>query len=339
MAALAIDLTLPRRGFLLDLALELGSETVAVIGASGAGKTSLLRAVAGLERPQRGSITLDGEAWFEATTGVNVTPERRRVGYVPQDYGLFPHMSVARNVRFAGGRPRPDLLERFGITHLADARPSSLSGGERQRAALARALARDPRVLLLDEPFAALDVMTRARVRDELVLELQALVLPTLLVTHAFEDASALASRVAVLEDGRLAQLASPSQLLANPATAAVAALTGANVVSAIAQPSENGALLTLDGGGELASATRAEGRITVAIHPWDLTLTDPATALVTDRVIRISPHAGATQIRLTRFTVLTQDRSVALSEGEIVGLTATPTALRLFDADTLPAA
>jgi molybdate transport system ATP-binding protein len=242
-------------------------------------------------------------------------------------------------VRIAGGRPRPDLLERLGITHLADARPSRLSGGERQRVALARALAREPRVLLLDEPFAALDVITRARVRDELVLELAALALPTLLVTHAFEDASVLATRVAVLKDGCLAQLGSPAELLVNPTSATVAALTGANVLSATAKPSGDGALLAFDAGGELASATLAEGRVAVAVHPWDLVLTDLATATLTDRVTRISPHAGGTQIRLTRFTVQTYDRTVPVSEGEIVGLSATPTAVRVFDADTLPAA
>ena len=175
---------------------------------------------------------------------------------MPQDYGLFPHLSVARNVRFAGRRPRPDLLERLGIDQLAHARPGQLSGGERQRVALARALAREPRVLLLDEPFAALDAITRGEVRDELADQLATLRLPTLLVTHAFEDASALAQRIGVIELGVLVQLAEPAELLRNPATATVAALTGANVLDGTATPAGLGSTVALPGGGELASST-----------------------------------------------------------------------------------
>jgi ABC-type sulfate/molybdate transport systems ATPase subunit len=144
-----------------------------------------------LERPTVGRIALGSELWFHATRKVHLSAERRRGGYLPQDYGLFPHLTVAANVRFAGKRDRPDLLDRLGITHLASARPGQLSGGERQRVALARALARDPRVLLLDEPFGALDAITRARVRDELGDELGKLKLPTLLVTHSFDNAVA----------------------------------------------------------------------------------------------------------------------------------------------------
>ena len=157
---------------------------------------------------------------------------------MPQDYGLFPHLTVSANVRFAARRDRPDLLERLGIAHLARARPAQLSGGERQRVALARALAREPLVLLLDEPFAALDADTRARVREELSELLRELKLPTLMVTHAFEDAVALAPRIAVLDHGRIEQLAGPAELIDRPATPAVAALTGANVVAATATPS-----------------------------------------------------------------------------------------------------
>ncbi|HEX3875118.1 MAG TPA: ATP-binding cassette domain-containing protein, partial [Solirubrobacteraceae bacterium] len=250
MDKLDIDITLPRRSFDLRAALSLSTETVALIGRSGAGKTSLLRAVAGLERPKTGRICLDREVWFDAARRTNLRPEDRRVGYVPQDYGLFPHLSVAANVRFAGRRPRPDLLERLGIDHLARARPGQLSGGERQRVALARALAREPRVLLLDEPFAALDAITRGEVRDELADQLVRLELPALLVTHAFEDASALAQRIGVIERGVIVQLAEPAELLRNPATATVAALTGANVLDGTATPARYGSTVRLPGGG-----------------------------------------------------------------------------------------
>ncbi len=203
----------------------LGAETVAVIGRSGAGKSSLLRAVAGLERPARGRITVREEVWFHAERRVNLRPEQRGVGYLPQDYGLFPHMTVAENVRFAARRERPDLLERVGVGHLARSRPAELSGGERQRVALARALGREPRVLLLDEPFGALDVITRIEIRHALEENLRRLALPTLLVTHSFEDACAVAGRIVVLEQGRVLQVGTAAELRSNPADATVAAL------------------------------------------------------------------------------------------------------------------
>src|ERR1700740_3730548 len=139
-----IDIALARRSFELRATLTVGGETVALVGPSGAGKTSLLRTIAGLENPGRGQIMLDTETWLGTNAGVDLRPDRRRVGYLPQDYGLFPHLSVAGNVRFAARRDRPDLLERLGIAALASAHPAQLSGGERQRVALARALAREP---------------------------------------------------------------------------------------------------------------------------------------------------------------------------------------------------
>jgi ABC-type sulfate/molybdate transport systems ATPase subunit len=225
---LLADITLARRAFDLRAELSLGAETVAIVGTSGAGKTSLLRAIAGLESAAKGCITLGDDVWLDTKRGVHVSPERRRVGYLPQDYGLFPHLTVAGNIRFAARRDRPDLLERLGIASLASARPAQLSGGERQRVALARALAREPRVLLLDEPFGSLDPVTRRRVRQELADTLPTLQLPTLIVTHAFEEAAVLAGRVGVLDAGALVQIGSAAELARSPANALVAELTGA---------------------------------------------------------------------------------------------------------------
>ena len=197
-----------------------------MIGRSGSGKSSLLRALAGLERPARGRIAVGEETWFDSGRRVHVRPEERGVGYLPQAYGLFPHMTVAENVRFAARRERPDLLELVGVGHLAGSHPAELSGGERQRVALARALGREPRVLLLDEPFGALDPITRGEIRQALEENLRRVALPTLLVTHSFEDASVLAARIVVLEEGRVLQVGTPTELRGNPADATVAALT-----------------------------------------------------------------------------------------------------------------
>jgi ABC-type sulfate/molybdate transport systems ATPase subunit len=334
MDLLDIDIGLARRSFDLRAALTLGAETVAIVGPSGAGKTSLLRAVAGLERSFAGRIALGGDVWLDVQRRIHLEPERRRVGYLPQDYGLFPHLSVAANVRFAGKRDRPDLLDRFGIAHLADARPRQLSGGERQRVALARALARDPRVLLLDEPFGALDAITRRQVRDELGDILAGLGLPTLLVTHAFEDAPFLARRIGVLDHGRLVQLATPGELLAEPASVMVAALTGANVLEGTATITESGSTVHLQGGGELTSATRARGPVHVAVHPWQLEIGDPAACRLTDTVLSVRRDRGGLTIRLTRFTIQApagDNGHRDFAEGSIVGLRAAPQAVHVL--------
>jgi molybdate transport system ATP-binding protein len=328
------DITLARRSFDLRAELSLGDETVALVGPSGAGKSSLLRCIAGLERPQAGRITLGDEVWLDASRRVHLSPERRRVGYLPQDYGLFPHLTVAGNVRFAARRDRPDLLERLGIAALASARPAQLSGGERQRVALARALAREPQVLLLDEPFGALDAITRDQVRSELAGILSDLRLPTLLVTHAFDEANVLADRVGVLDGGRLVQLAPAAELVHSPATVLVAALTGANVLEAIARPSSGGSIVALPGGGELASSALAQGAVHVAVHPWALEVTEPRGCGLTDTVLAVRPERGALVVRLARFTVhvaANGNGRPPLEPGATVGLRAAPGDVRVL--------
>jgi ABC-type sulfate/molybdate transport systems ATPase subunit len=231
MARLDLDFALGLRAFILDVALSAEAETVALVGPSGAGKTSVLAVIAGLRRPDRGRVVADDVAWVDRAAGVDLPPERRRVGLVPQDYGLFPHMTVEQNVEFAGGGRTDELLARLRIAHLAGERPGQLSGGERQRVALARALARDPAVLLLDEPLAALDAHTRLLVRDELGEILSQLGIPTLLVTHDFADATNLADRVAVIDQGHIRQVGTPAQLLAEPADGFVITFTGGNLL------------------------------------------------------------------------------------------------------------
>ena len=276
MAALALDVSLPLRGFELALALDV-ERTVALVGPSGAGKTSVLRVVAGLARAH-GRIALGDDVWLDSARGVDLRPEERRVGLVFQEYALFPHLSVRGNVAYAGRARVDELLERFRIGHLAGARPAQLSGGERQRVALARALAREPAVLLLDEPLAALDAHTKSEVRAQLHELLHELRLPTLLVTHDYEDAAALADVVGVLVDGRLRQVASPNELVARPADAFVASFTGANLLHGEAHRDRELTQVRLAGGELVYSTDDATGEVGVVVYPWEIGVSREAT-------------------------------------------------------------
>jgi molybdate transport system ATP-binding protein len=272
VAELLLDeILVPLRSFDLRLTLEV-DRTVALVGPSGSGKTTILRAIAGLVRPQSGVVAVEGEPWFDAATGIDVPVDERPVGFLFQDYALFPHLTVRQNIEFARRHKADAYLERFRIRHLASARPSELSGGERQRVALARALARDPKVLLLDEPLAALDSRTKTTVRGELQELLGELSIPTLFVTHDFEDAAALAGRVGVLVDGRLRQIGSTQELVARPADPFVASFTGANLLHGTVTGASNGiARVRLEDGTVISTVEPAEGDVVVAIYPWDV--------------------------------------------------------------------
>jgi ABC-type sulfate/molybdate transport systems ATPase subunit len=271
VATLASAFRLALRSFELSLALDI-ERTVALVGPSGAGKSSVLRVIAGLARPEAGRVDLDGEVWVDVERRIFRPPEERRVGLVFQEYALFPHLSVRQNVAYGGKGRADELLERFGLSHLAAARPGALSGGERQRAALARALAREPGVLLLDEPLAALDAHTKASVRVELEQLLRGLDLPTLIVTHDYEDAVALADRVGVLVEGKLRQLGSPAELVARPDDPFVASFTGANLLRGHAERIEGGLTsIRLETGEVVYSTDLARGKVGVVVYPWDV--------------------------------------------------------------------
>ena len=274
MDTLRLDFSVALRAFDLELALEVGPETLALAGPSGAGKSTVLRAIAGLARPSRGTIHVGETCWFEAAQGVDLPPERRSTGLVFQDYALFPHLTVEANVAFGAKNGIGDLLERFGIAGLAKERPGQLSGGERQRVALARALACRPSVLLLDEPLASLDAQTRARVRGELGTHLRETGLPTIVVTHDFTDAASLADRTAVLVAGKVVQVGTPGELIASPATPFVAELAGGNLLPGHATGRADGLTqVALDGGSVIVSAERAGGRVGVLVQPWEISL------------------------------------------------------------------
>ena len=286
---LAIDVARRLGAFALEVAFEVPERTtVAVAGESGAGKTTLLRLLAGLERPDRGSIALDGEPWFDTARGIARPPEARAIGWVPQNQALFPHLSVLENAAFglraarvpaAEARRRASAaLERLAIADLAGRRPGSLSGGQQQRAALARALVLEPRLLLLDEPLAALDVRTRRSVRGELRRLLGALPCTTLLVTHDATDALALGERVAVLEGGRLTQYGTRDELLARPRSAYVADFLGVNLLRGTVTRREAGVAWLDTGAGEVAILDDgADGEVFALVEAHEVTLTREA--------------------------------------------------------------
>jgi molybdate transport system ATP-binding protein len=339
MVSLRLDLSVPLRSFDVALALGVGAETFALVGPSGAGKTSVLRAVAGLVRPERGSIACGEDTWFDADRRIDVKPERRSVGYVFQEYALFPHLTVEQNVAFGGGRS-DHLLSRLQIEQLAKAKPADLSGGERQRVALARALARDPRVLLLDEPMSALDPHTRGSVRAELHDLLRELALPTLLVTHDFEDAAALADRVGVLVDGRLRQVGAPADLLGEPADPFVAHLAGANVLTGVAARRADGlTAVLLDAGPTVYAADAAAGRTEVVVYPWDVSLAreppdDSALNHVRDEIVSLTPLGNRARVRLRLLTAEITAASLErlqLAPGETVVASFKATQVRLL--------
>ena len=303
----------------LDVALEApGGRCVALVGPSGAGKSTVLTIAAGLRRPAAGRVTCGEAVWLDVARGIDLAPERRRCGVVFQDHALFEHLdargNVAYGVRGAGGRRErlrraEALLDRFGLLARARARPRELSGGERQRVALARALASEPSVLLLDEPLSALDARTRARAARELDGVLRDAALPSVLVTHDFGEAAALAQQVAVIDAGRIVQQGAPGELAAAPASAFVADLTGAVVLTGTARAGAGSGGLTLvalDGGGELSSTDRADGPVAASVFPWEIELEPPGVAhagsarnRVEASVVSVTPVGGRVRIGL----------------------------------------
>jgi molybdate transport system ATP-binding protein len=269
--------------FELDVAADAArGGCLALAGPSGAGKSTVLRVVAGLLRPDHGVVRCGEETWLDTGAGIDLAPERRRCGYVFQDYALFEHLSAWENVAYGLRRvPRrerrrraEELLERFGMAPHADARPRTLSGGERQRVALARALAREPRVLLLDEPLSALDARTRAGAARELAAVLRDAEVPAILVTHDFAEAAALGDHVAVVDGGRVVQRGTPGELAAAPASAFVADFTGAVVLTGTAHPGEGGlTVIDVDGGGRVTSTEPASGPVAVSVYPWEIVI------------------------------------------------------------------
>ena len=274
---MTIDLAFTTRVGVLDLAVDLtvGDEIVAILGPNGAGKTSLLRAIAGLAAIDTGRITIDDVVVDDPTAGIFVPAAERPVGMVFQDYLLFPFLTARDNVAFplrSRGVARRDArtqaddwLARVGLAERADAKPHELSGGQAQRVALARAIVADPRVLLLDEPLAALDAQARADIRRDLRTHLAGAAGARLVVTHDAVDASVLADRVVILEAGRVVQDGPMQDIALHPRSPYVADLVGLNLYRGTA----DAGTVRLEGGGLIVVADQSvRGSVYASVHP-----------------------------------------------------------------------
>ena len=352
---LAADLHVERGGFRLDVRLDVPPGGVlALLGPNGAGKSTVLRALAGLTPLSAGSVALAGRCLDDPRAGVLVPPAERAVGMVFQDYLLFPHLSAVDNVAFglrAGGQSRAASrrtamawLERVGLADVADVRPGALSGGQAQRVALARALAPGPRLLLLDEPLAALDAGTRMHVRSDLRSHLADYAGCTVLVTHDPLDAMVLADHLVVLEHGRTVQSGRPGDVARAPRTDYVARLVGLNHY----RGRSRGGAVELDGGGELTTADPREGPVFLAFPPSAVSLhrTRPdgsARNVWPGRVAGLEQHADTVRVQLEAEPAVLADVTTAavadleLTVGSSVWAAVKATEVRAYPGDPAP--
>src|SRR5215469_9067583 len=277
------DIQLRLSRLTLDIAFAVASgEVLALLGPNGSGKSTTLRALMGLLPLAGGRIVLDGTVLDDPAQKVRVPPERRPIGLMFQDYLLFPHLSALENVAFglrakgtdkkAARDKASQTMARLGLEGLAEAKPGSMSGGQQQRVAMARALVTDPKLLLLDEPLAALDVSTKTDVRRLLREVLSQSDAANVLVTHDLLDAVALGDRMVVIENGGIVQTGTPAEVTARPRSRYVADLVGVNLLRGTA----HGTVLDLDGGGQLATTTAASGAVLATVSPTAVTVSRP---------------------------------------------------------------
>ena len=307
---MALEVTVRAAGPIpLDAAFRVAEgELLALVGHSGSGKTTVLRTIAGLWRPAAGRVAVDGAVWLDTAAGVDLAPHRRRVGIVFQNYALFPHMTAAQNVMAAMDRPdraeAARLLDLVNLHGLAGRRPAQLSGGQQQRVAVARALARRPQALLLDEPFSAVDRATRERLHDEIIALRTHLAMPVVLVTHDVNEAQLLADRMAVIEAGRLVRAGTTAEVMADPdALRAMGIREVAAMLPAVIVAHDDDGLTRLDTAAGPLFLPRVAGgpgmRVAVRIHAHDVILSRArpeglsAQNILAGRVARVVPGPG----------------------------------------------
>ena len=300
--------------FTLDVAFELSAGITILFGVSGAGKTTLLNCMAGLLKPEAGSLTVDGHVLYDSSAGIDVPVQERQVAYLFQQLALFPHLTVLQNVEYGLAelerrerRLRAQaILERFGIAGLAGRRPNEISGGERQRAALARALVREPKYLLLDEPLTALDAATKGAIIDDLRRWNRERQVPVLYVTHDRSEIFGLGEHLLVLDRGRIAAAGTPYEVLEEPRREFIASLAGfENLLCA-----------------RVESEHPEAGTMTVSLEAAGVTLECPLHRGELGMAVRVGIRTGDIMVSL--------DRPVGLSARNI--LPATIRSLRRMD-------
>lgn len=352
------------RDFTVQVSLTIPGGILVLLGPSGHGKTTLLNFVAGVMAPDEGRVVVGDRVFFDSRQGINVSMEDRNVGYVFQDYALFPHLTVYENVAFglrARGAARTQIharvtaeLERLGIAHLSQERPARLSAGQRQRVALGRTLITQPDVLLLDEPLSALDMQLRARIRGELKSLLRQLSIPTVIVTHDPLDAIGLGDEIAVIEQGRIIQRGSYEALLSRPSSRFVAEFVESNAYIGTYRAAGDGsgdALISVaDGVVIRAPLQDMPERVLAVIHPWDIVLSNapPSGSLrnvFNGTVLSICPLRDRVRVMADIGVTITAEvlpsamAELGLREGHPVHLGFKAAAVRTFGDQSVPGA
>lgn len=329
-----LEVTLRKRlgDFQLDAAFTAPGGLITLFGPSGSGKSLTLQTIAGAMEPDAGRVTLDGQPIFDSSNGLNLPAQKRRVGYVPQHYALFPHLNVADNIGFGLARlPRrtrrqrvAELLDSFHLEAFAERRPRQLSGGQQQRVALARALAVQPRLLLLDEPFAALDAALRGALREELA-EVQTLWnISMLIVTHDLSDVFALGQRVIVYDNGRVIQQGSRDEVFFRPTSRRVAEFVQTGNILPAVVARVDGETLWLNWRGHLLAADAqplaAGTPVYVCIRPTQILIVRPDRFATRERQNVLRGSIVHTDMQAETYTLhLRLDDSEAAYDLEIV--------------------
>ena len=244
-----VDIEKNYSSFRLKMKFETGDDTLALLGASGCGKSLTLKCIAGIETPDKGRIIVDDVVLFDSEKKIDLTPQQRRTGLMFQNYALFPNMTVMQNVRAGASREKDTLkreaavkavLDSFGLKELAHRLPHQLSGGQQQRVALARILVSDPKILLLDEPFSALDSHLRFRLEQEVKQVIRTFGKTVLLVSHDRDEVYRMSNRIAIVENGSVTAIGSNREVFSAPQTIGGAALTGCKFISKVERRTEN---------------------------------------------------------------------------------------------------